>query len=931
VPTTQTTGKRHLVIVESPAKARIIQGYLGGSYTVLSSVGHIRDLPKSAADVPAEQRGTAWARTGVDVDNGFAPLYVVGADRKPLIRELKQALSQSDELLLATDEDREGEAIAWHLVQVLKPTVPYRRMVFHEITKDAIQHAADSTRELDFDLVDAQETRRIVDRLFGYELSPVLWRRVSPRLSAGRVQSVALRLVVDRERERIAFTAAGYCDIKGKFTPGPFSARLITVDGVRIATGKDFDDVGRLMNESVRVLDRTGADELAAGLADRTFTVSSVDRRPGTRRPGAPFMTSTLQQEAGRRLRWTAKRVMDTAQRLYEGGYITYMRTDSTTLSAQALQAAREQVRDLYGDAYLPDTPRRYDRKVKNAQEAHEAIRPAGDRFRSPGEVSGALRGDQFSLYELIWKRTIASQMVDAKVATTTIRLTAQTESGVSAQFSAAGTVVVFPGFLAAYADVDSDDEGDGAKPQQVKLPALRQGDEVAAVELLAEDHTTTPPARYTEASLIKALEEMGIGRPSTFAAIVNTILDRNYVTKRGSALVPSYLGMTVTRLLEEHFAPLVDYSFTARMEETLDAVANGDESRLRALERFYRGDDVIEFDGLMPLIERGGDIDARALSTFAITGSEAVVRLGRYGPYLQRGESDRANFPEELAPDELTAAKVEEIFAQPRGDRELGVDPDTGRTIVVKAGRFGPFVTEVMPEDADNQRPRTASLFADMDLQTVGLDDALRLLSLPREVGVDPADGQAILALNGRYGPYIKKGEETRSLAEQSQIFTVTVDDALRLLAEPPRRRGQRTAAPGRELGPDPVSGKAVTVKDGRFGPYVTDGEYNATIPKDENAEQITLERAAELLVERRAKGPAKKATRRSAGKTAAAKGVAKKTAARKSSAKRTTTKRTTTKKTTTKKTTTKKTATKAPGKRAAAKAPAESAPAQS
>lgn len=867
---------RRLVIVESPAKARIIQGYLGRGYEVRSSVGHIRDLPNNAGDVPDKYRGTAWAKTGVDIEHDFAPMYVVSANKKPLVRELKQALADADELLLATDEDREGEAIAWHLVQVLQPKVPYRRMVFHEITQDAIRQAADTTRDLNTDLVDAQETRRIVDRLYGYEVSPVLWRRVASGLSAGRVQSVALRMVVDRERERIAFRSASYCDIRGVFAPGAFAARLAKVDGRRIATGKDFDDAGRLTATDVLLLDEPAAASLTDALTGRPFEVAAVEQRPSTRRPAAPFMTSSLQQEAGRRLRWTAKRVMDVAQRLYEGGYITYMRTDSTTLSDQAITAARDQARALYGADHVPDVPRRYDRKVKNAQEAHEAIRPSGDRFRTPGDVSGAVSRDEFALYELIWKRTLASQMVDAKVATTTLRLTATAGSGETVEFTASGTVVVFPGFLAAYADVSDSDE-----KEATRLPALRQGEAVTATELAAEPHSTNPPARFTEATLIKALEEQGIGRPSTFASIVNTIIEREYVRKRGSALVPSFLGMTVVRLLENHFAPLIDYSFTARMEEMLDAIASGDDTRLHALDRFYRGDAGIGFEGLSALIDKGGDIDARALSTFEIADSDVVVRVGKYGPYLQRGEDDRINFPEDLAPDELTAAKVEELYAAPRGDRELGTDPESGRTVVVKNGRFGPYVTEVLEEDAPAKvKPRTSSLFKDMDPQTVTLDDALLLLSLPREVGVDPADGEAILALNGRYGPYIKKGSESRSLADEGQLFTVSLEQALALLAEPPRRRGQRAPAALKELGADPVTGRPVVVKDGRFGPYVTDGEYNATIPKGDNADEITLERASDLLVERRAKGPAKKrSTRKSAKKSSARKAVKKAT----------------------------------------------------
>ena len=898
---------RRLVIVESPAKARIIQGYLGPGYEVKSSVGHIRDLPHNAADVPDKYRGTPWAKTGVDVDNEFAPMYVVASTKKPLVRELKKAMSGADELLLATDEDREGEAIAWHLVQVLQPKIPYRRMVFHEITKDAIQEAAQTTRELNTDLVDAQETRRIVDRLFGYEISPVLWRRVAPRLSAGRVQSVALRLIVERERERIAFRSASYCDIRGSFTPGPFTARLTKVDGRRIAGGKDFDDRGVLTSD-VLLLDEGAAESLTASLAGRPFTVAAVEQRPSTRRPSAPFLTSTLQQEAGRRLRWTAKRVMDVAQRLYETGYITYMRTDSTTLSDQALAAARDQARSLYGADHVPQAPRRYDRKVKNAQEAHEAIRPAGAVFRTPGEVSGQLNRDEFLLYDLIWKRTLASQMADAKVATTTLRLEATAVDGRVAEFSASGTVVVFQGFLAAYADVSDD----GAKESDARLPGVKQGESVTPVELVTDPHTTNPPPRYTEGSLTKKLEEMGIGRPSTFATIANTLVDREYVSRRGSALVPAFLGMTVVRLLEDHFTELVDYSFTAQMEEVLDAIANGDDSRVQALERFYRGDGG--FDGLRTLIDKGGDnIDARALSTFPIENSDVVVRVGKYGPYLERGDADRINFPPELAPDELTAEKVAELYAAPRGDRELGPDPDSGHMVVVKNGRFGPYVTEILPEDESagkgkkKIKARTASLFKDMDPQTVTLEDALKLLSLPREIGVDPADGEPIYALNGRYGPYIKKGDESRSLADESQLFTATVEDALKLLAEPPRRRGQRApSGPLRELGTDPVSGHPIVVKDGRFGPYVTDGEYNATIPKAESAADISLERASDLLVERRAKGPAKKSRKKSAAK----KSAAKKAATKKSTAKKAATKKATAKKAATKKATAKKSA---------------------
>ncbi|MDP4014194.1 MAG: type I DNA topoisomerase [Candidatus Nanopelagicales bacterium] len=870
---------RRLVIVESPAKAKTIQGYLGDGYTVESSVGHIRDLPDRAADVPEKYRGQAWAKTGVDIDNGFAPLYVVPSEKKSKVRDLKKALAESDELLLATDEDREGEAIAWHLIQVLNPDVPCRRMVFHEITPEAIAAAAQNTRDLNTDLVDAQETRRIVDRLFGYEVSPVLWRRVKQGLSAGRVQSVALRLVVERERERIAFCSAEYCDVRGSFLPGPFAARLVRVDAKRVATGRDFSDTGQLTNPELLVLNAAASSALAESLSDSQFSVASVQQQPRTRRPAAPFITSTLQQEASRRLRWTAQRTMRVAQGLYDRGFITYMRTDSTTLSEQAISAARGQARQLFGDDHVPAAPRKYDKKVKNAQEAHEAIRPAGEVFQLPTEASGALTGDDMALYELIWRRTLASQMKDATVATTTARLSATASDGRQVEFSASGTVVVFAGFLAAYQDT-SDNEN--AKRDAGPLPHMTEGQEISATELVSETHRTNPPGRYTEASLVRALEERGIGRPSTFASIIATIIDRDYVRRRQSALVPSFLGMVVVRLLENHFADLVDYSFTARMEETLDAVAGGDTSRLDALRRFYLGDATVGFDGLRPLVDRVGEIDARALATFQIEGSDADLRVGRYGPFLERGE-ERVNVPEDLAPDELTSEKIEELFAQPRGERELGVDPASGNVVVVRTGRFGPYVCEVLPEGSPaTERPRTSSLFKDMDMTSVDLNDALRLLSLPRVIGNDPADDQPIVALNGRYGPFIKKGTQSRSLETEEQLFTIAVPQALALLAQPPRRRGQRAAAPGRELGLDPTSGKPVTLKDGRFGPYVTDGEYNATVPKGEDPASVTLSQAASLLAERRAKGPAKKPSSR------AKKAPAKKTGKRKAPAKK-------------------------------------------
>jgi len=886
---------RRLVIVESPAKAKTIQGYLGDGYEVEASVGHIRDLPKRAADIPAQYKGESWSRLGVDVDNGYSALYVVDADKKTKVAELKKKLADADELFLATDEDREGEAIAWHLLEVLKPKVPVRRMVFHEITKDAIRRAVEETRDLDTSLVDAQETRRILDRLYGYEVSPVLWKKVMTGLSAGRVQSVATRLVVERERERIAFSAASYWDIEGLFDPGAFTANLIAVDGARVATGKDFSQQGVLTRAGAAHLSEADATSLAAGLVAATFTVRSVEDKPYRRSPAAPFMTSTLQQEASRKLRWGAQRTMRVAQGLYERGFITYMRTDSTTLSESSMTAARSQAATLYGSDHVSEVPRRYERKVKNAQEAHEAIRPAGDVFRTPAEVAGELRGDDFALYDLIWKRTVASQMADARGQTATIKLGAVATDGRDAEFSASGTVITFRGFLAAYEEsVDDEAERDGDDAER-RLPLLAVGDAITAVRLDPDGHSTTPPARFTEASLVKALEERGIGRPSTYASIMGTIVDRGYVVKRGSALVPSFLAFAVTRLMEEHFTSLVDYDFTARLEEILDTVAAGDSNRVEVLDRFYRGGGNEDFAGLHTLVTGLGEIDAREISSFPIRDSDIILRVGKYGAYIER-DGERANVPPEIAPDELTAEKAEELMAIPSGDRELGIDPETGRMIMGKSGRYGPYVTEVLEETAPKSaKPRTGSLFSTMNLDTVDLDQALKLLSLPRVVGADPADGVVITTQNGRYGPYLSKDKDSRSLPDEDSIFSLTIDEALVILAQPKQRRGQAAAKPAVIVGVDPSTNREVQLKEGRFGPYVTDGETNASLRRADDPATISIDRAADLLAERRAKDASdpKKVKKAAAKKAPAKKTAAKKTAAKKTAAKKTTAKK--------------------------------------
>jgi len=880
-----------LVIVESPAKAKTIQKYLGPGYDVQASVGHVRDLPERAVDVPAEIKKQPWGRMAIDVEDDFTAYYVVSAKKKDKVAELKNRLKDADELLLATDEDREGEAIAWHLLEILRPKVPVKRMVFHEITPEAIKAAAENTRDIDMALVDAQETRRLIDRLYGFEVSPVLWRKVQAGLSAGRVQSVATRLVVERERERIAFKSASYWDIEGVFDPASFTANLVAVDGARVATGKDFDSLATLSTKDGLVhLNEEQARTLCTSLSNTNFSVIKVDDKAYTNRPKAPFMTSTLQQAASGRLKWGAQRTMRVAQALYERGYITYMRTDSTTLSDTAVTAARTQAAQLYGADHIPDVPRRYDRKVKNAQEAHEAIRPAGDVFRTPAEVAGELVGDEFALYDLIWKRTVASQMSDARGTTATIRLGGESSDGRNAEFSASGTVISFRGHLAAYDDADDDQED---KEQSRRLPALKVGDGVTAVRLDANGHSTNPPARYTEATLVQELERLGIGRPSTYAAIISRIIDQGYVWKRGSALVPHFLAFTVVRLMEEHFGSLVDYDFTASLEEVLDQVARGEDQRLTALKRFYFGDKDSggDFPGLAPQVAVYGEIDARAMASIPIEGSDAIIRVGRYGPYLQRGEDTRANIPTDLAPDELTAEKAEELFNAPSGEHELGIDPETDRVIMAKTGRYGPYFTEVLPEGSPKSaKPRTASLFSTMAVDAVTLDDALRMFTLPREVGNDPADGEVITTQNGRYGAYLLKGKDSRTLPDEESIFSLTLEQALELLAQPKLRRGRGQAAgPLKVVGADPSTGKEVVVREGRFGIYITDGETNASLRGGDSVENISIERASDLLAERRAAGPSAKPAKRAPAKRAPAKKTASKSVKKKAPAKKT------------------------------------------
>ena len=998
------TGGKKLVIVESATKAKKIQRFLGDNYLVDASVGHIRDLPRGAADVPAKYKKEPWARLGVNVDDDFEPLYVVNPDKKKKVSELKAKLKQSDVVYLATDPDREGEAIAWHLLEVLKPKVPVRRMVFNEITEAAIKEAAENTRELDHDLVDAQETRRVLDRLYGYEVSPVLWKKVMPRLSAGRVQSVATRVIVERERERMAFVSAEYWDLTATLdasgaasaaagqdasaNPTSFQASLAAVDGRRVAQGRDFGDDGVLKTgkaqANVTVIDKSTAEALAEGLAGASMNVTAVEEKPYTRRPYPPFMTSTLQQEAGRKLHYSSDRTMRIAQRLYENGHITYMRTDSTTLSKAGIDAARQQAKELYGPSYVHDAPRQYTRKVKNSQEAHEAIRPAGETFATPGKLAGQLDAEEFKLYELIWQRTVASQMSDARGTSMKVTVSGTAKTGNDVDFQATGRTITFPGFLKAYVETTQTADGRNVADNAEKaLPVLTEGDVLTTEKVTADGHSTNPPARFTEASLVKTMEELGIGRPSTYASIINTIKARGYVVTRGSALVPSWVAFAVVGLLEQNFSSLVDYEFTSSMEDELDEIARGDQDRSQWLRGFYFGDEkasdntadtVARLGGLKHLVgDNLEQIDARKVNSLHLfddaDGIPVIVRVGRYGPYLERTkpvpagspegtepEVQRANLPESMTPDELSLEVAEKLFATPQGGREVGVNPANGRMIMAREGRYGPYVTEKVKDDeearvtaeaektveaerdaddaaraeegkkplsretktAENRKakrikeildetlkPKTASLFASMDPATVTLDEALKLMSLPREVGVDPSDGEMITAQNGRYGAYLKKGNDSRSLANEEQIFTVTLDEARRIYAEPKRRGRAAAKPPLKQLGDNDVSGKPMTVKEGRFGAYVTDGTTNASLRRGDSPETMTDARGNELLSERRAKeaadggSPAKKSAksaRKSPAKKAAKKTTKKSTkTAKKSTAKKTTAKKTT------------------------------------
>ena len=859
---------RKLVIVESPAKAKTIGKYLGNDFEVLASVGHIRDLIDTK-DVPSELKKTSIGKFSINIENDFEPMYAISAGKSKTVSDLKAALKNADELYLATDEDREGEAIAWHLLQVLKPKVPVKRMVFHEITKEAIQAALSHTRDIDENLVQAQETRRVVDRLYGYEVSPVLWRKINRGLSAGRVQSPAMRLVVERERERMAFISASYFDVKAvldsqvKGEPN-FEAKLLTLDGTRIATGESFNDLGEL-KAGVRVLSEAEATSLAEQMksASVDIEVTSVEAKPSTRRPAAPFTTSTLQQEASRKLRMSAKQTMDTAQSLYQDGHITYMRTDSPTLSAQAIAAARAQAAEMFGKEMVSDAPRIYTGKSKNAQEAHEAIRPAGEVFKRPSELAGVIFGRAFELYDLIWKRTVASQMQDAKVSTTTARIAVTGLEGHGpAEFTSSGTVVTFKGFMAAYEESqDESREEDESEERESKLPKLEVGQKLKAIDVFAKDHQTSPPPRYTEASLVKALEEDGIGRPSTYASIMSTIIGKGYVTKRGQALVPEWIAFTITRFLEENFERLVDYAFTAQMEEDLDLIASGDLDRSTWLHRFYFGGEGIE--GLHPTVENVGDSDPRAVNSIHIADN-ITLRTGKYGPYIETmvepgsegaDENGRriVNIPEGLAPDELTVEKAQELIDAPIiSDRVMGEDPATGFEILFKDGRYGPYV---LLDDPKAEKQKTASLFKTMSPETFTFEEAVKLLSLPRVVGVDPETETEITAQNGKFGPYMKKGSDSRSLASEDDIFNITLDQALELYKQP-KYGGRRTAAtPLKEFGEDPLSKLNVVAKTGQFGLYVTDGVVNATVPKEEPLDELTPDRAFELLMIRREK----------------------------------------------------------------------------
>ena len=873
-----------LVIVESPAKAKTIEGFLGrANFQVLASRGHIRDLPSSAKQVPKSITDPEIRRLGIDVNNHFEPIYVVVDKKKDVVKELKAALTDADEVLLATDEDREGEAISWHVLEVLKPKVPVKRLVFHEITAKAIEDALSHPRDLDMRLVEAQEGRRKLDRLFGYEMSVVTRRRAGGATSAGRVQSVAARLVVERERARMAFRAATYWDLEGTFAArdAELPASLVALDGRRLATGRDFEaTTGQLASGAdVAVLDEAAAETLAGQLRDATFRVTSVESKSMVERPKPPFTTSTLQQEAGRKLSFTAARTMAVAQGLYEHGYITYMRTDATFLSEQAITAARDQIRTLYGDEYLPAEPRQYRGKVKNAQEAHEAIRPAGDAMRVPDDLARELNTDERRIYDLIWKRTVACQMADARIRRVTVRLVGDVPSGGEATFQATGRTIEFPGYLRAYVEGADDPEAE-LEDREAILPPLEDGDAAQCRTLVPSSHTTQPPARYTEASLVKELEERGIGRPSTYAVVIDTLLRRDYVWKKGSALVPTWTAFAKSQLLEGYFPHLIDYEFTATMEEALDAIARGEGEAEKWLHAFWFGNgqtglkDLVNEDHLATIDP--AEVNAVPIGTDA-AGHEIIVRVWNNGASVVRGE-DRAPVPVDLAPDELTIEKAEELIEKGSGGpRVLGTDPDTDLPVLALTGRYGPFVQLGEMEDGSKEKPKRASLLSDQQVDTVDLDQALAVLALPRVVGVTP-DGVEVTVQNGRYGPYLKKGTASRSLEPEAEMFTITMPQAEVIFAQP-KRRGRRTKPPIAELGPHPESGAAVRVLDGRYGPYVTDGELNATVPRGVDPASVDLEQAVELLRERAARGPAEKKPAKRAAKRAKPKSTTRRT----------------------------------------------------
>ena len=894
-----------LVIVESPAKAKKLSEFLGSDYMVESSIGHIRDLPRNAADVPTSHKGEKWASLGIDVENDFKPLYIVNSEKRDHVKKLKSLMKDASELYLATDKDREGEAIAWHLMEVLSPRVPVKRMIFTEVTPEAIERAIGNPTELDRKVVDAQEARRLLDRLYGYEVSPVLWKKIQPKLSAGRVQSVATRIVVERERERMAFRSANYWDLTGTFTAAgaerPFTAALLELDGKRTASGKDFGPDAKLKKSDVVHLDQATATALAEELDQQPAEVTSREAKPYRRRPASPFITSTYQQEAGRKLRLSSAQAMRVAQGLYERGFITYMRTDSTTLSEQALSAARIQIEERYGKEYLPDEVRRYASKDKNAQEAHEAIRPSGDSFRTPEQVSAELSTQDLQVYELIWQRTVASQMTDATGETVTLRLGVDSTAGRRALFTTSGTVITHQGFLKVYKEGSDEEQDSGPKNEarEQRLPPLQEGDAAKVTEIAAEGHDTQPPARYTEVTLVQQLEKLRVGRPSTYASIMGTIQARGYVWKKGTALVPSFTAFAVITLLEQHFPDLVDYAFTAQMEDDLDSIAEGNKETVPYLSAFYFG--VNDDPGLKAKVDqRLGEIDARAVNSIPMgadnDGVKIVARVGRYGPYLERGE-DRASVPDELAPDELTLEKVLELIDAPKGDRELGIHPETNLAVLVKNGRFGPYVQMGDHDEETGEKPKMASLFKSMEPETVSLDQAVELLSLPRPVGVDPSDQGTILARNGKFGPYITKNfldeegnekSDSRSLETEEQILTVNLEQALELFKQPKRRRGQKATGPLKIVGVDPFNDKEVQLKDGRFGPYVTDGESNASLRKGDTVENISIERASELLADRRARVAANPTTKKAAKKKATKKKSTKKKAAAKKTTKK-------------------------------------------